>query len=311
MDGGQVIPEEIRGLLDRRGTFREWLNRLDELGSEFRPEVAEKVRSDYAGRLARVEDELEGHRAGLETALVDRTEAVQQISSEHDERTAELEETKLRHVVGEFDDDEWESRRAGHQDLIDGLEAQLNSERSAVESLEAVLGEFAGEGALMASGIVAGSEEEPDVAVEEVEPPEPEDQVFAEDERAEPEATAGEEAAEEMTQVLDGEESEEPAAEDSDVVKAMLVDPTFEETTIAGADWAEVEVVGDETAEDLEVVEPAPAADEPDEFMDELEFLESLSLDDAENFDAVSAMLDEEEGESGADEDSNRKPEDL
>jgi hypothetical protein len=38
------------------------------------------------------------------------------------------------------------------------------------------------------------------------------------------------------------------------------------------------------------------------EFLDELEFLESLSLDDPESFDAVSKML-EEEGEGAGDTD--------
>ena len=45
------------------------------------------------------------------------------------------------------------------------------------------------------------------------------------------------------------------------------------------------------------------------EFMDELEFLESLSLDDADSFDAVSAMLDEDEDSEG-DGESRDKTED-
>jgi hypothetical protein len=56
--------------------------------------------------------------------------------------------------------------------------------------------------------------------------------------------------------------------------------------------------------------DPVLVDDEPDEFMDELEFLESLSLDDADNFDAVSAMLDEEDGGSEGDGESRDKTED-
>ncbi|MFQ5747112.1 MAG: hypothetical protein ACE5HF_07835 [Gemmatimonadota bacterium] len=52
-----------------------------------------------------------------------------------------------------------------------------------------------------------------------------------------------------------------------------------------------------ESAEDEEA--EAPAGDEAADFKDELEFLESLSLDDAENFDAVSRMLDEDGGGEG------------
>jgi hypothetical protein len=43
-----------------------------------------------------------------------------------------------------------------------------------------------------------------------------------------------------------------------------------------------------------------------DEFLDELEFLESLSLDDPESFDAVSKML-EDEGEGAGEEDESDK----
>jgi hypothetical protein len=46
-------------------------------------------------------------------------------------------------------------------------------------------------------------------------------------------------------------------------------------------------------------VEEAPPAE--DDFLDELEFLESLSLDDPESFDAVSRMLEEEGGEPDGD----------
>jgi hypothetical protein len=44
-----------------------------------------------------------------------------------------------------------------------------------------------------------------------------------------------------------------------------------------------------------------------DEFLDELEFLESLSLDDPESFDAVSKMLEEEGEGAGGEDDSTEK----
>jgi hypothetical protein len=327
MDGGHVIPEEIRGLLEQRSTFQGWLDRLEELGSEYRPEVAEKVRSDYSGRLSEVEATLEGHRSELETALAERTEAVERVTGQHDARTAELEETQLRHVVGEFDDDEWEARRAEHQGLIDELEAKLDTERSAVKDLEAVLGEFAG-GEPPAE---APPEEAAAEAEEPGEPPMPEDLVVAEDEWPEPEAEAPEEGVEVeesesevaddwMTRPLDDVEAQGEAEEvESDAVKAVLVDPEVAESAFADADFVEAEVVDEADAEEDVATEEAaegevvvaPAAEaEPDEFMDELEFLESLSLDDADSFDAVSAMLDEDESGSGEDADSKRKSED-
>lgn len=313
MDVGHVIPQEIRELLEQRGTYQGWLTRLDELGNEFRPEVAEKVRGDYASRLATVETELAGHRTELETALSDRTVAVEKVAGEHDARSAELEETQLRHVVGEFDDEEWERRRAEHQVGIDELEAELTTQRSAVESLQTVLNELTG-----AAAFVAVSEEV------EPEPPVPAEE--ADGEAAEVEVV--DEAEPWMTQPLD-----EAISADDDVGMAELVEPAVVERDFADAEYVEAEVVDDEgpdtedsepeaeateeesvEAEERAAVEsePEPTVDEAEseEFMDELEFLESLSLDDADNFDAVSAMLDEDEN-SGADGESKEKTEDL
>jgi len=305
MAAGHVIPEAIQALLEKRGTFQDWLSRLDQLGSDFRPEVAEKVRSDYESRLTTVEGELEGHRTELESALAERSEAVDQIASRHDARAAELEETELRHAVGEFDDKEWERRRSEQQALIDELEADLTAQRSGVESLQTVLGELTG-AAAAATAV--------DTPVES-EPPIPDELVAAEDEWPEPEAEVEEaEAADDpdawMTQPLD------EVAED--VATAELVEADVVELEFADAEFVDAEVVEEADAEEeAEAAEPEPdtaeaAADQgdPPEFMDELDVLESLSLDDAENFDAVSAMLDEEDGDAGADEGSKKKTED-
>jgi len=308
MEEGHVIPAAIRELLDKRSTFQEWLRKLDELGDEFRPEVAEKVRGDYAGRLSDVETELGTHRAELETALADRLQSVDRVTAEHDARSAELEETRLRHVVGEFDDDEWESRRSEHQGRIDELEERLASQRSAVESLQAVLGELTGAAAapLAPAATPVAGESLADAD---------DDRFLASDEEME-------QAVEDDAEAVEDEEAPALVADLAGGAEERAIPhaPDWEEA--AGPEPVEAEEVASQLAE-LEVVEdeavdsepPASAEDksapdvaEPVEFMDELEFLESLSLDDADHFDAVSAMLDEDEGDSKAG-DSKRETE--
>ncbi len=156
--------------------------------------------------------------------------------------------------------------------------------------------------------------------MEEAEPPIPEELVAAEDEwpEPEPEVEVEEPEPEEaneldawMTQPLDNVAEDVATAElvEADVVELELADAEVVDEAVA----AEVESVEEAVkAEDAEPDSAEAAADEgdPSEFMDELEFLESLSLDDAENFDAVSALLDEEDGDSGADEGSKKKTED-
>lgn len=310
MDVGHVIPEAIRELLEQRGTYQGWLTRLDELGDEFRPEVAEKVRGDYAGRLATVETALEGHRTELETALADRAAAVEKVAGEHDARSAELEETQLRHVVGEFDDEEWERRRAEHQVGIDELEAELTTQRSAVESLQTVLSELTG-----AAAVLAVSEEV------DLEPPVPAELTVVEDEWSEQTDDADDTAdnaddtawmtqpfAEVVEEPVEAEADSEAEAEAEGHVEIESGADEDDESEVDEVVALEVEASQAEV-EGVEEAEPVLVEAEPDEFMDELEFLESLSLDDADNFDAVSAMLDEDE-DSGADGESGSKTED-
>jgi len=293
MDAGHVIPEAIQALLEKRTTFQDWLSRLDELGSDFRPEVAEKVRSDYEGRLTEVEGELEGHRAELESALAERSETADRIAGRHDAHRSELEETELRHAVGEFDEDEWERRRSEHQSEIDDLEADLTAHRSAVESLQTVLGQLTG-AATVAAPV-------------ELEPPIVEELAAAVDEA--PEAVEVVEAEEESAWMSQPFEDGEPGTEQEEGVEEESADAEFAEAKVAEADTELAEET--DVAERESEAEPILDEAEPGEFKDELEFLESLSLDDADNFDAVSALLDDDDAESGADEGSQRKTEDL
>lgn len=293
MAAGHVIPEAIQALLEKRTTFQDWLSRLDELGSDFRPEVAEKVRSDYEGRLTQVEGELEGHRAELESALAERSETADRIAGRHDAHRAELEETELRHAVGEFDEEEWERRRSEHQSEIDDLEADLTAHRSAVESLQTVLGELTGAATVAASV--------------ELEPPVVEELAAAVDEA--PETVEVVEVEEESAWMSQPFEDDEPGTEQEEAVEEEDADAGFAEAKVADADTELAEET--DVAERESEAEPILDEAEPGEFKDELEFLESLSLDDADNFDAVSALLDEDDAESGADEGSERKTEDL
>lgn len=295
MDGAHVIPDAIRDLLEKRATFLEWLTRLDDLGGEFRPEVAHKVRADYAGRLSAVEGELEGHRAELETALADRTARVDEVAAEHDARSAELEETQLRHAVGEFDDEEWERRRTEHQSQIDGLEQRLNDQRTAVESLQKVLAELAGSAS---AGKVAAA-----ASQVEAEPPIPEE-ISVEPEWDAPDAVEAELEEAEATDAVEAEALEIEEDEES-----WSTPPSDEIVEVVVEEEAEAVIVVEEQTEVAQPEITEEVAAEPAEFMDELEFLESLSLDDTESFDAVSAMLDEEEGDSDSGEEDDRKPE--
>lgn len=239
-----VIPEAIRSLLEQRAQYLEWLAKLDDLGGQYRPEVARRVRGDYQDRLTGVEDELHGHKAELESSLTERQSRLGELEQRHDACAAELEEIELRHQVGEFDDAEWTDRKSEREQEFQGIIEELKVERKAVESLGSVLVQ-----------VTAPSEA---AATRHVEPGawvEPAASVVVASETATAEVEGG----------------EEPAAK-------------IDEETFAEGD-------GD---------------GDGDAFLDELEFLESLSLDDPESFDAVSKMLEDEGDEPDGEKEEDR-----
>lgn len=308
-----MVPEEVIRLLDERSQVQGWLERLGELEDEATPEVFARVESDYRGRLEEVNGRLSSHRADLEESLTAQRDRVSDLQAERDERAAELEEAKLRFSVGEYDDEKWDRRREAAEGAIEGLDGRLEDARAAMGELEGVLAALPGGGAAeawrsSAADAGRGASAEP----QEAEPQE------ARPIEAEEVAAAGTEAEEGPVAQADGfvAESESSETEETPAGRSQswlheLEEPPAE--AAAGTDVGSAEAARetdqpesrtsppDEAqadAPDRSATAEAPASD--DDFLDELEFLESLSLEDSKRFDAVSAMLEgEEEAEEG------------
>jgi hypothetical protein len=268
--GGQdlVIPDAIRTLLERRAQYMEWLAKLDDLGGKYRPAVAKRVRADYRDRLTGVEDELHGHKEEIETSLSQRKGQLSAFEERHDVCAAELEEAELRHQVGEFDDGEWESRKEAHERELAEVASALDVEREAVALLGAVLLQ-----------VTAPSE-------------------AAATRRVEPGAWT-ESGAAGLQETVVEDLLDEGRSTDADALKAAEdvlgeLAAVVEESVEAEQVEEFVEQVVEEVNEPEEPIDEKTSSTDGDEFLDELEFLESLSLDDPDSFDAVSKMLEEE-----------------
>ncbi len=286
---GLVIPDAIRTLLQRRAQYMEWLARLDTLGGDFSPDVADRVRADYRVRLTAVEGELHGHREELESSLAAREQQMEELERRHRSCTLELEEIELRHQVGEFDEAEWSDRKRVHDEELAEIASGLAVEREAVAELGAVLLQVANPS--RENDTVPVESEAPasvqEVVVDESPEPEPVLEVVPDEPVADPESVT-EEPAETVAEVLEDlalEFSESSDAELAEKLGGYAVQS--EEETVAPATPTIVESAGG------------------DQFLDELEFLESLSLDDPDSFDAVSRMLEEEDGEAPPEEDGS------
>ncbi len=272
-----VVPEAVRQLLEQRSTYREWLSRLDEVGGKYRSEVAERVRVDYEARLEGVGEELAEHRHELVASLERRRARLDELTEAFERHSAELEEAELRFQVGEFDDATWEETREKLAENIEGIEGELGEARSAVGELERVLGELGGESEAAGERETDGARTKAPVAA-------PTNTSAAADE-VEAEVSSQAEASVEH-------DADEPVGDDTDDAEAedAVVRAQAEEEDASDEPEREADVTAD-----AEVAASVGSAGGADDYLDELEFLESLSLDDPDSFDAVSRMLEDEE----------------
>lgn len=278
---GSVVPAEVRELIEESRTIQGWMDRLSSHAGDARPEVFERVQSDYQARLDGVTGKLARHRTDLVGRLDARRSEVESLRSDRDSHQAELEEARLRHAVGEFSDSRWEDRRSSIEESLGELDALLEVEEGAVSELSGIIDNI-GEGGTPATGVAAMAEAE--IVVEGLEV-DLESAIDAEETEVEEEPDI----------------EEEPEAEVEAVAEAGPEEPESELEEEASEPEEEAEEPAVASAERPAATPPVDAGDddadeEPGgEYLDELEFLESLSLDEADRFDAVSAMLDEEE----------------
>lgn len=281
---GSVVPGEVLQLLEERSRVQGWLDRLTELRAETTPAVYDKVRTDYEGRLQDVNGRLAEHRSDLESSVAHHRSRVDQLEEERDAAATRLEEAELRYRVGEYGEEEWGRYREEGEAKTRDLEERLGEEREALTKLERVLGE-----------LVTGRRSSRESTAEAVEgEASSADSAEQSGESSPPtEGTSGEQmvkgwAAGQRGLVQAKAPEEHAVADDRSAEDAES--RAAEDTESSAAEAAESGTV--------EEAEPEGAED----YLDELEFLESLSLDETDRFDAVSAMLDEEaEGESDAD----------
>ncbi len=268
-----VIPSQVRELIKESQKIDGWVTRLADHASDAREEVVDKVRQDYLVRLQAVNGQLAEHRVSLAETLEARRSEVESLRADRDEHAAELEEAKLRHAVGEYGDSEWKKRRVDVEQTLEDLDGLLGLEEESVSQLTDIIGRIGSNGPQLV-----------------VDPPAVGDDPVS--------AEAGE---------------AEPASEDEDESVEAAVDSVAEPATLDDAvetledvedpdDAAVAEAVGASGSDPEASVETeTDVADDGGEYLDELEFLESLSLGDSDRFDAVSAMLDEDEGGKASD----------
>jgi len=314
----EVIPKEITQLLEHRATLGKWLAKLEELSGTVRPEVYDRVRGDYEERLRGQEKELTAHRSEMETALEEHRTRVTVLESDRDERAAELEEAQLRFAVGEFKEAEFRKHKSAHEERLAALDAELKSDQDALAKLEDVVGVLGSFRAGASGSAVRAGTAKPEpsegvegaaertksaaaaaaVAVADARAAEAAEGVILESEEAvaESQETAGPKGAE--AKWREAAKAAKPEAAEAAVTEEETAEPPTEETQ-AEAEAAS-EAVADDSGESI-VASPADSAAQAEggDYLDDLEFLESLSMDEIDRLDVVSAMLEDEPAAEG------------
>lgn len=134
----------VDSLTLQRTRLQDWLARLDEVGETVPSHVAERVRRDYEDRLGTVTQELAAHRDSLVAELADRRAELEGADARRASAADDLEEARLRHLIGEMEDGDWEARRPELESALSAAEAEASGVRSEVERLDALLREVPG-----------------------------------------------------------------------------------------------------------------------------------------------------------------------
>jgi hypothetical protein len=127
-----TVPELIR----LREQLTGWIARLDEVGAQANPQVTQRVRADYAARLRRVNEDLSSHREDIEADLQRFRGALAEAETRRAAAGERLEEARLRHLIGELDDDAWEEARPKLEEEVGGADEAVAGARAEVERLE-------------------------------------------------------------------------------------------------------------------------------------------------------------------------------
>lgn len=302
-----VVPPEVRELIEESQKIQGWVERLSEHADEARPEVYQRVLADYQGRLEKVTGRLVKHRADLVSNLESHEADVAALRGDRDGHQAELEEARLRHVVGEFDDEEWDARRGRIETSIEEIDGQLEVRETAVAELAEIISSIGEGGAPAVKELVETARDRTEPPKEGGAAPAAAAPEKAKDGKDGAGTTAGPKpAAEARTPAWMKAQAEKERAGASGSAKGEPAEAGAEaegakDRAPAGESTSADESSGVDSRAKAGAKSPPEVEDDEGgaDYLDELEFLESLSLDEAERFDAVSAMLDDDEGGGG------------
>src|SRR5690606_37685866 len=130
---------DVLELIERRDTIQVWLARLDEQKGKVSERVLVRVRDDYQSRLRETLDALAGHRRVIQEELDRATRRLAEAEEEHQAAVDRLEEMRLRHLIGEIDQDTWSKRETELTAAVETASARETEIRAETRRLTELL----------------------------------------------------------------------------------------------------------------------------------------------------------------------------
>ena len=112
--------EAVGALIGERSKYEGWIAALASK-TDVPSHVLEKVRADYVGRLRTVLQAFSAHTPALDAALAEHQARDAALAAQEKASRDEHAEGELRHMVGEYDGDQWDQVRVGHEALLSRL----------------------------------------------------------------------------------------------------------------------------------------------------------------------------------------------
>ena len=154
----------VHALVQQREQLRGWIAKLDEVGTGAPARVAERIRQDYGDRLARVTAALGEHREEIGRSLESMRLELHEAEERHAQAGDALEEMRIRHLIGELGDAEWETQRGRLDVEVASADAETRRLRGEVDRLAALAAEVGGDATSPQTAFASVAEEPADEA---------------------------------------------------------------------------------------------------------------------------------------------------
>jgi len=141
-----AVANDVTSLLKLRETVQSWLARLDANHDLANERVRARVREDYERRLAETLQALAAHHETIRAQLRDAEDRLRSAEQEREDAADALEEARLRNLIGELSDTDWEGRREILVGDVAAVTEREEGERAEARRLRELLEQLDSEG---------------------------------------------------------------------------------------------------------------------------------------------------------------------